>query len=437
MSDSGGSRKLLWLLLSVLSGGSMAWYVTAIWSANQPAHFNDLYAPWWAAHEMLRHGRNPYSPEIAHEIQTVIYGAPAHPTSANDPASISGGFSYPPYAAFLLWPTVYLSFAGAQRVFLLVSLAAMLLSIVLWVRTLRLPLEPLGWLTLTWFAFGSFPALQGLKLQNLSVIAAALLAITIYLLSSGHLALAGMFLAISTFKPQFTIALIPGLALWTFNDWGSRRRLALSFLFTMLVLVASSEWFVPGWIVRFLQVIRAYRHYTYGHSFLDVWFTPNWGMPLGLCVLALTLFFLWKMWLHDTHSTAFIRSMILLLAVTLVIIPSLAPHAQLLLLPGFLLFLDRGNPLSSRMAKLAQGASWTLLAWSWIAAWGLFVGALLFPVSRLLRYWGLPLYGSPLLPLAVSLALVFSLPSGHQVGIGGTLPEIQKPDLQTGLAGQK
>jgi hypothetical protein len=31
-------KAVLWLLLGVLSAGSMGYYVVAIWSANQPAH---------------------------------------------------------------------------------------------------------------------------------------------------------------------------------------------------------------------------------------------------------------------------------------------------------------------------------------------------------------------------------------------------------------
>ena len=99
-------RPVLWLLLSVLSAASMAFYVANIWSANQPPGFSDLYAPWWAAHELFLHHRNPYSPAVAHEIQTVIYGAPVAP-SPDDPSGLAGGFAYPPYATLLLWPTVY------------------------------------------------------------------------------------------------------------------------------------------------------------------------------------------------------------------------------------------------------------------------------------------------------------------------------------------
>ena len=102
------SRRWLWLILSLLSAFSMGYYVTYIWSANQPAHFSDLYAQWWTAHELFLHGRQPYTLAIAREIQTMIYGAPVSATNTGDPSELSGGFAYPLYVVFLMWPTLHL-----------------------------------------------------------------------------------------------------------------------------------------------------------------------------------------------------------------------------------------------------------------------------------------------------------------------------------------
>ena len=124
---------------------------------------------------------------------------------------------------------------------------------------------------------GSFPALQAIRLQNLSVVAAATIALSLFFLSTDRLQLAGVFLALSTFKPQISVGLILALALWISGDWRRRRPLAWSFLITMLLLFLISRWLVPGWVHTFFSVLRAYRHYTYGHSLLDVWFTPIGG----------------------------------------------------------------------------------------------------------------------------------------------------------------
>jgi hypothetical protein len=96
-----------------------------------------------------------------------------------------------------------------------------------------------------------------------------------------------------------------------------------------------------------------------------------------------------------------------MLAATVTIIPTLAPHAQLLLVPGLLyLYCNRAVILRSRKrARLAFVAVWLLVAWQWVAAAGLAFAGMIMPWNALLRWWTVPLYPSPLLPLAVSLAL--------------------------------
>lgn len=400
------AKALWWLLLSIVSGGSMAYYVGQIWSANQPAHFNDFYARWWGAHELLLHGRNPYSPEVAHEIQLVIYGAPVV-SDAQDPSGIGGGFAYPPYIALLLWPTVYMSFSAAQKAFLSVSILGTLLNIAVWFRLTRFRRSSLIWLAATVFTLGSFPVLQAIKLQNPSLLAAFFIAITFFLLFTDHLVLAGAMFAVSTFKPQFMIALIPWLALWTLGDWRRRRPAAWSFLASMFLLVGVSEWLLPNWIPSFLRVVRAYRHYTYGHSLLDVWFTPTWGPVAAAFVLLGVLAVCWKHRQQASDSPGFILVTSLVLAATLIIIPTLAPHAQVLLLPGILCLLQ-SPPFPSSSGKLRRvvlTGTWILLAWPWMAAFAVLLAAVMFPVHSLLRFWEVPLYTSPVLPVAVVLGL--------------------------------
>jgi hypothetical protein len=46
-----------------------------------------------------------------------------------------------------------------------------------------------------------------------------------------------------------------------------------------------------------------------------------------------------------------------------------------------------------------------LLAWTWIAASGLWFAGFRLPATALLRFWQVPLYTSPILPLALLIAL--------------------------------
>jgi hypothetical protein len=405
------SQRWLWLVLSVIAAFSMWHYVTYIWNANQPAHFSDLYAQWWTAHELFLHGRHPYTLEIAREIQTMIYGAPVSTTTTGDPAELSGGFAYPLYVVFLMWPALHLPFATVQIIFACIFLGLTLLSLFLWLKTLDWQLPPAQLATLVLFTLGSFPVLQGIKLQNLSLLAAFLVAATLASLASDRLILAGILLAAATIKPQFVFLLLPWLTIWAIADWRRRRSFGWAFLATMSFLIVSSEWLAPGWISRFFRILRAYKQYTYGHSLLDVWFTPRIGPFVAAALVLLAFVLCWRCRACPAKSTQFLLASSFLLAATLAVIPTLAPHAQLLLLPGFLLLLRYRHSIwqSSRGARLLLVSAWILLAWAWIAAFGLSVAAIWMSNANLIRFWMLPLYTSPLVPLGMLFVLGFIL----------------------------
>jgi hypothetical protein len=409
--DSSDSRRWVWLVLSVVFGFGMWHYVIYLWSANQPAHFSDLYAQWWTAHELFLHGRLPYTLTLAREIQTMIYGAPVSAANTGDSAGMSGGFAYPLYVVFLMWPTLHLSFGTVQTIFACLFLALTFVSLILWLKVLSWRCSAIGVAILAFFTIGSFPVLQGIKLQNLSLLAAFLVAVTLVSLVSDRLIFAGIMLAATTIKPQFVVLLLPWLAIWIVGDWRRRRSLAWSFLVTMLILIMSGEWLMPGWISRFFEIVREYQQYTYGHSLLDVWFTPTIGPFVAAAIVLATLGVCWQCRAFAAESTQFVVVSSFVLATTLVVIPTLAPHTQLLLLPGFLLLVRYRGPIwqSGRTGRLLLMTAWMMPAWAYLAALAVTLAAIWVPEANLLRFWMLPLDTSPLLPFGVSLALGFVL----------------------------
>jgi hypothetical protein len=308
-----------------------------------------------------------------------------------------------------MWPTLWLPFTATQHLFAGLFLGLTIASLWMWLHALRWRLSCIELLFVALFTVGSFPVLQGVALQNLSLLAAFFIAASLASLITGRLILAGALLAAATIKPQFTILLIPWFAFWTICDWRRRRPLAWSFLGGVSLLLLSSEALLPGWVRYFLNIVRAYKHYTYGHSLMDVWFTPQIGpwvsSGLGLVVLILC----WRDRNCPSTSPRFLLVPSLALSATLLVIPTLEPHAQLLLLPGFLWLLCYRRPIWSAgdRGRVLFVAAWTLLAWPWMAATGLTLAGLWLPSSKVSRLWMLPLYTSPLIPFGVCMALGF------------------------------
>ena len=403
-----GSR----LALSLAAALIMTYYVTRIWSAGQPSAFSDLYSSWWAAHELFLHGKNPYTASVAHQIQTVIYGAPVTPSS-DDPAGIAGGFAYPIYVVIFFWPVIGMNFQIARMAF------AIILGI-LTLASLYLYMSSIGWrrnrqvfLIAALFLLGSFPVLQGIKLQNLSLLAGCLIAASLASLARQRLAAAGAFLALASFKPQFSFLLVAWLALWTVYDWKRRRWFAVGFLSVMSVLLAASEFLLPGWLEDFLRVTSAYRRYTYGHSVLDVWLTRPGGLVAGILLVALILALCWKLRSTDPQSPTFFAMSSLVLAGTLVVIPTLEPHAQVLLIPTLLLLARHRTALGEcgKLLRILVLSVWILLAWQWMGALSLLMLRLWNP-NYVARWHLLPLYASPLLPVASCATLGWLLGKG-------------------------
>src|ERR1700688_4457011 len=157
----------------------------------------DLFAQWYGARELLLHHRDPYGDDVTREIQIAYYGQQLDPSKAAD-ISHQQRFAYPLYVVFLLAPTVNLQYRTVEVIFLALLAIATVLSFFLWARFVGLSLSSSNWLLLTVVCFTSIPYLQACDLLQLALLVAALLAAAAASAASGHLLLAGAFLALST-----------------------------------------------------------------------------------------------------------------------------------------------------------------------------------------------------------------------------------------------
>jgi hypothetical protein len=406
------THQVLALLVAFLAAASVWFYANKILKAEQIAdaavhnrprgNLSDLYPRWLGARELLRHGRNPYSSEITREIQQGYYGRPIDPTRPDDPKD-QQGFAYPVYVVFLLAPTVDMSFDSLQAAFrwLLVALATG--SVLLWLRVLRWKPSLATILILIVLALGWLPMVQGIKLQQLSLLVAGLLAACGACLAGGWLLVAGGLLALATIKPQLTWPLVSWLLLWAASDWRARRKFIFGFGLVMLLLLGGAHLVLPGWLTMFLRAIRQYQQYTQNHSVLVWLFGSVLGRIMEVISVIACAICVWRIRRDPPGSPTFGPAFALVLALTVLIVPMSSPYNQVLLIPAILALLrSEASTLpilpAVRRARAVGGA---LLVWSWVATLGLSVAYVWLTPAFRHRVWIMPFYSNLVVPVFV------------------------------------
>ncbi len=131
---------------------------------------SDLYPRWLGARELLLHGRDPYTMEITREIQTGMYGIPLPPDKYGAGKNYQQGFYYPVYVAFMLVANPRSAVREGEERILLGILRAYGVHYSVWLRLLHWPLPLWMQATCVIFIIGSVPIMQGLKLEQMTLV---------------------------------------------------------------------------------------------------------------------------------------------------------------------------------------------------------------------------------------------------------------------------
>ena len=368
-------------------------------------NFSDLFPRWLGTRELLLHGLDPYSPEITSEIQQGYYGRPIDSSRVTDPID-EQRFAYPLYIVFLLAPTVGLPFTIVKVLFTLILLASAVWAVLLWIRVMGLKGGRDTTLACVLLALASLPYVQGIQLQQLSVLVAFLLAAATYSLMREKFFAAGLLLAIATIKPQLCLGFLGMVLLWSAWRWTSRKRVIIAFVTALAVLILGSEVLLPRWPFEFIAGFSPYLRYTQATTGVHQLFGPIGGTLILLSLLAVIVFAAWRAKSEPVDSDDFRLAISLMLAFTCVFIPSLAPHNQVLLVPAYLLLVKERNDIwkGGRVARGLWWAAWLTLIWPWVA--GTVLAIMLVLDSRSSRLWDLPFATNPLIPITAFTALV-------------------------------
>ena len=424
-------------IFAALAAASMWFYVDRILVGYQVAdaaahdrprgNLSDLYPRWLGARELLLHHRNPYSDDITLEIQKGYYGRELDASRPNDPKDHQS-FAYPVYVVFLLAPLIGLPFHEVQLFFHWLLIALTAASVWLWLCVLRWRPPPVAAVAAILLTLGSVPAVQGIKLQQLSLLVAALLAGAVACIASGYLFCGGALLALATIKPQLAWPLVAWLLLWAVSDWRQRRQSVFGFGVMMILLLAGAEIILPGWWRMFAAAIGQYHQYTRNQSVLEVILDQILG-PLAsetvghvggeiLAMLAVVACApaLWRLRREPAVTRGFGCAAALLLALTVLIVPMFAPYNQVLLLPAILLLLrDRSAFIAqSRIRHLGFWFAAIVIGWQWAACLILTFVYLLVSRKWALNAWEWPFFATFALPALVFALIFFYVQGEHE-----------------------
>jgi hypothetical protein len=366
----------LWLLLSLLAAATSWLYTTRVvvpWEhyvnverGTMKAQMGDLYPSWVGTRELLLRGRNPYGPEVSQEIQMAFYGRILNQKYGQPGATIidEQRFAYPVYVVFLLAPTAHLDFAQLQGWAPVIFAALTAISVLFWLDVLRWRPPGIVIAAIVLFVLGSPQIVQGLRLRQLGLLVAFLLALAAWCISRNRLVAAGILLALATLKPQMAVLPLVWFLIWSFAAWPRRWPLPAAFGITLAALVGMGEVILPGWPRYFLNGMLAYRQYSPTTSPLALILGAGISQALSAVVIVALLMLAWRNRNVSAASREFVYTLAVLCTAETLILPLLTPYNQvLLLLPILMLVRDWAV-----LPRVWRGVFAVIVTWPWITS---------------------------------------------------------------------
>jgi hypothetical protein len=194
--------------------------------------------------------------------------------------------------------------------------------------------------------------------------------------------------------------------LWSVWRWRSRKWLAITFLAVLIMFILASEALLPHWPIQFLAGISPYLRYTQATTSVHSLFGKFGGTIIALFLAAVIALAAWNAKSEPVDSDACRLAISLVLVFTCIVIPSMAPHNQVLMVPAYLLLMKERKRIwaHGRLARSLWSAAWLTLVWPWVVGAILAVTLMFDRAST--QLWDLPLATNPLIPITVFTALL-------------------------------
>src|SRR5437879_2290508 len=215
-------------------------------------------------------------------------------------------------------PTIYTDFVKVQfwAPCVLGAFAGLTVAFSLGLLDWRLPWTITSALIL--FTLSSPQIIQGMRHQQLALVAACLITASAWCVHKGYLVTAGVLLAFSTIKPQMAVLPLVWFILWAAGEWRARWRLGAGFGVAMAALIGAGELLLPGWLSYFFVGMAAYRRYFPTTSLLRLLLGDKSGVIVSVLVVISFLVFGWRNRRVPGSSRLFMRMVaVFLIAIVL------------------------------------------------------------------------------------------------------------------------
>lgn len=360
---NGASNQQKWLVFGIMTIVLIANVVAtyAVFTEPFPGH-NDFLTPWEATRAFWIDGRNPYSEEVADDIQQLIFGR--EPLPEEDP----GYFAYPIYASYLIVPTIYFEYAWASAIWMVFLEVCLILSMFVLFDMFKWFPKPLMLLVMMLWGLLFYPASRGLILGQISHFVYLLQVMVLWMFMKKQDTLSGGLLAISTLKPQMGYLLVPLLLLWAIKN--KRWRFVYTFSAVFIGLLVSSFVIFPEWFSEWMNRLSVYQTYTIASpmSILtqDYLGLGNLGETLGTGIGYLLVFYAWYDVLIRGKNERMFWVIIWTLTLTHIVAPRTAsPHFVIFTIP-IVFYIATLRHTLSKMANVWIGG---MLALSFFLPW--------------------------------------------------------------------
>ena len=350
---------------------------------------NDFLSRWVGARYFLLNGWSPYSEQTSEMIQTIAYGELA------DEGRDKMLFAYPFYSIILFAPFALIeNYALARGLWMtalqlaLILLAGLSLSTTKW--------RPPNWLLMVIFIFSALwyhglrPTING----NTSIFVALFILLGLISIRNEKDLAGGIWLALSTIKPQMVVLIIPLVVAWSISQ--RRWMLVISFFSSVVLLLASFSVLIPGWIVQNIRQILAYPGYTLpgtpGEIFTE--WMPGIGNRLGWLLtifLILVIILEWRSVMNQDYYWFFWTACLTLVITNLIGIRT-ATENYVAMFPALILVL---SIIDKRWSRIGGWLIMFNILGLFFGLWLIFLLTLQYrdqPIQNSILFFPLPVY---------------------------------------------